>query len=65
MICQAVCITGMLLTMADMGSSGAISNSFLAELGATSMSLHGPPGLATLATAVGTFVNTTDMGLEV
>ena len=55
----------MLLTMADMGSTSGISNSFLAELDATSMSIHGPPGLATLAKAISTFVNTADMGLEV
>jgi hypothetical protein len=56
---------GMLLTMADMGFTSGISNSFLAELDATSMSIHGPPGLNTLVNAVSTFVNTADMGLEV
>lgn len=54
----------MLLTMADMGAGGSLVGSFAAGTGAAAMSLYGPPGLATLAAAVGTFVNTRNMGLQ-
>lgn len=55
----------MLLTMADMGAGGSLVGSFAAGAGASAMSLYGPPGLSTLAAAVGTFVNTQNMGLQV
>lgn len=47
----------MLITMADTGCGGPLA-------GAAPMSVYGPRGLSTLTTALGTFVNIRDIGLQ-
>jgi len=51
--------TGMLITMSDMGSGGPVAGP------TTGMHVYGPRGLSVLTTALGTFVNTREMGLQV
>lgn len=49
----------MLITMSDMGSGGPV-------MGPTyGMHVYGPRGLSVLTTALSTFVNTREMGLQV
>ena len=49
----------MLITMSDMGSGGPVAGP------ACGMRVYGPRGLSVLTTALGTFVNTREMGLQV
>ena len=56
---MAACITGMLITMSDMGSGGPVAGP------AHGMHVYGPRGLSVLTTALGTFVNTREIGLQV
>ena len=51
-------VAGMLITMADTGCGGPLA-------GASGMSVYGPRGLSTLTSALGTFVNVRDIGLQV
>ena len=53
------CPTGMLITMSDMGSGGPVAGL------ASGMHVYGPRGLSVLTTAMATFVNTREMGLQV
>ena len=56
--CRALSDAGMLITMSDMGVGGPVAGP------AHGMHVYGPRGLGVLTSALGTFVNTREIGLQ-